>query len=113
MPMVDGKECLLSALAGVARQVGVGYRISGQSVHGYALPRSSKKLLGNWPEALKQLGSAEKERDLHRGRLRRVGPVNAIAFDALREALANGAFGRIRRIGGAHGVSPFLDRVRS
>src|SRR5579862_4294707 len=74
---------------------------------------TSKSYAENWPEALKQLGSAEKERNLHRGRLRRVGPVNAIAFDALREALANGAFGRIRRIGGAHGVSPFLDRVRS
>jgi len=60
---------------------------------------------------LKQFGHTKKERDFQGGRFRRVRPVYGVSLDILREFLANGTFGRVCRIGGAHYIAPMLDGV--
>src|ERR1039458_3509918 len=60
---------------------------------------------------LQQFRRPKEKRQLHRRRLRAVRPVNAIPLDVGGEPLADGAFGGISRVGGAHHFAQTLDGI--
>jgi hypothetical protein len=53
--------------------------------------------------------TGEKVADLEGSGVRGIGAVGAIVADAGAEVVTNGAGGGFLRVGGAHGVAPFLD----
>src|SRR5262245_800971 len=91
-----------AALVGVSRQTGPGStaRIApgGASSEGSELARA-------------EVEGAEEVRDLERRRLRRVRAVYGVGLDRLGEVLADRSGRRLGRIGGAHQITPALDRV--
>src|ERR1700760_709724 len=74
-------------------------------------PRSIGRAAARSASSADDLVAGEELRDLDRGSLRRVRAVHRILTDRLRMRLADGALGRLRRIGRAHHVAIFGDRA--